>query len=75
MPPHALHLKQGTPVMLLRNINQKEGLSNGARLIVSQLLPTIIEASIMTETYIGTRVYIPHIKFIHTISDLPFSFS
>nr|KAJ0226406.1 hypothetical protein LSAT_V11C100043980 [Lactuca sativa] len=51
--PHVLHLKQGTPIMLLRNMNQKERLCNGTRLIVSQLLPTIIEATIMTGTYIG----------------------
>lgn len=61
--------------MLLRNINQKEGLCNGTRLIVSQLLPNIIEATIMTGTCIGKRVYIPRIKFIHKSPDIPFTFS
>lgn len=47
-PLHELTLKPNMPVMLLRNINQRMGLCNGTCLIVSQLLPTVIEASIIT---------------------------
>lgn len=36
-PPHQLSLKVGTPIMLLRNIDQSMGLCNGTRLIVTQL--------------------------------------
>ncbi|XP_023748562.2 ATP-dependent DNA helicase PIF1-like [Lactuca sativa] len=75
IPPHELLLKVDCPIILLRNINQKEGLCNGTRLIVSQLLPTVIEATIITGTLIGKRVYIPRIKFIHKSLDLPFVFS
>ncbi|CAI9300682.1 unnamed protein product [Lactuca saligna] len=75
IPPHKLLLKVDCPIMLLRNINQKEGLCNGTRMIVSQLLPTLIEATIITGTSIEKRVYIPRIKFIHKSSDLPFVFS
>ncbi|KAL7588139.1 hypothetical protein Lser_V15G39993 [Lactuca serriola] len=74
IPAHALRLKVKAPVMLLRNINQREGLCNGTRLIVSQLLPTVVEAIIITGTCIGKRVYIPRIKFIHKPPDLPFAF-
>ncbi|CAI9290022.1 unnamed protein product [Lactuca saligna] len=75
IPPHELTLKLHCPIMLLRNINQREGLCNGTRLIVSQLLTNIIEATIMTGTFIGKRVYIPRIKFIHKSTDMPFTFS
>lgn len=61
--------------MLLRNINQREGLCNGTHLIVSQLLPNVIEATIITSTCIGKHVYIRCIKFIHKSSDMPFTFS
>nr|GEY77649.1 DNA helicase [Tanacetum cinerariifolium] len=44
LPPHKLTLKVGSPIMLLRNINITSGLCNGMRLIVSQLLPKVIEA-------------------------------
>nr|XP_016456633.1 PREDICTED: uncharacterized protein LOC107780595 [Nicotiana tabacum] len=37
IPNHDVHLKVGTPAMLLRNLNQSEGLCNGTRLIVMHL--------------------------------------
>ncbi|KAJ0799663.1 putative DNA helicase Pif1, P-loop containing nucleoside triphosphate hydrolase [Helianthus annuus] len=54
IPPHRLDIKINTPVMLIRNINQTLGLCNGTRLLISQLLPTIIEARIITGTSIGS---------------------
>ncbi|KAL3634028.1 hypothetical protein CASFOL_021082 [Castilleja foliolosa] len=66
IPPHELTLKINAPIILIRNINQTLGLCNGTRLIVSQLLPRIIEAQIITGTAIGTRVYIPRIKHTTT---------
>ncbi|KAL3648101.1 hypothetical protein CASFOL_009069 [Castilleja foliolosa] len=75
MPPHELNLKINTPIILIRNINQTLGLCNGTRLIVTQLLPRIIEAQIITGTSVGVRVYIPRIKFVHNSPDLPFVFT
>ncbi|KAK1349777.1 hypothetical protein POM88_054784 [Heracleum sosnowskyi] len=37
IPNHDIKLKEGTPIMLLRNLNQSEGLCNGTRLIVTRL--------------------------------------
>lgn len=48
LPLHSLQLKKNVPVVLLRNMNQKNGLCNGTRLIVTELLPTVIEATIIT---------------------------
>ncbi|CAO3654617.1 unnamed protein product [Mucor hiemalis] len=76
LPPHKLILKIGVPIMILRNINPKQGLCNGTRLIVKSLLPHIIEASVVTGSHIGNVVYIPRIK-IFTNNDpsvlIPFS--
>ncbi|XP_022041801.2 ATP-dependent DNA helicase pif1-like [Helianthus annuus] len=74
LPPHQLELKVNTPVMLIRNINQTAGLCNGTRLIITQLLPRVIEAHIVTGTAIGHRVYIPRISLTHTDNELPFTF-
>ncbi|KAJ0522340.1 putative DNA helicase [Helianthus annuus] len=75
IPPHCLKLKKHSPIMLLRNIDQKSGLCNGTRLLVSQLLPRVIEAHVITGTAIGHRVYIPRINFVHNGKDLPFIFT
>ncbi|GKE80974.1 ATP-dependent DNA helicase PIF1-like protein, partial [Tanacetum coccineum] len=37
MPPHALHLKKGLPIMLLRSVNPSQCLCNGTRLIITDL--------------------------------------
>lgn len=59
IPPYTLELKMKTPIMLLRNIRQRDGLCNGTRLIVSQLLPTVIEATIITGAW-TTRLHPSH---------------
>ena len=47
--------------MLLRNLNQSEGLCNGTRLIVTALGEMIIEAQIITGIHTGKSVLIPRI--------------
>ena len=37
-PPHSLSLKPGMPLMLLRNINPREGLCNGTKLVFEAAL-------------------------------------
>ena len=36
LPPHKLRLREGMPIMLLRNLNGARGLANGTRLIKSK---------------------------------------
>jgi ATP-dependent DNA helicase PIF1 len=60
-PQHKLLLKKGVPIMLLRNLNQSEGLCNGTRLIITALGDMILEAQIITGTHIGKIVLIPRI--------------
>ncbi|XP_076923640.1 uncharacterized protein LOC143585838 [Bidens hawaiensis] len=73
LPTHVLELKVNSPVVLLRNLNPKDGLCNGTRLIVTQLLPAIVEAQIMTGKFIGRKgqsldkigIYLPQPVFSH----------
>ncbi|GJV15684.1 DNA helicase [Tanacetum coccineum] len=57
-PPHQLELKVGVPVMLLRNVNIADGLCNGTRMIVRQLMTKLIEVQIITGTVLLFRLTI-----------------
>lgn len=59
LPTQNIKLKIGTPIMLLRNIDQSEGLSNGTRLIVTRLVDHVIEVNIISGKNIGGVIYIP----------------
>ena len=62
-PRHVITLKEGMPLMLLRNISPKEGLCNGTKLIFHRTLNN----KLLLCTVGGTQkqVLIPRIKFIH----------
>jgi ATP-dependent DNA helicase PIF1 len=71
MPPHNLVLRKGAPIILLRNMDPPR-LCNGTRLCVKQLLPHVIEATIMTGCAKYEDVFIPRIPMIPT--DVPYEF-
>ncbi|XP_062108685.1 uncharacterized protein LOC133819436 [Humulus lupulus] len=56
IPNHEMRLKEGAPVMLLRNLNQTEGLCNGTRLIIMHLGKWSIRGDIIFGTNIGENV-------------------
>ncbi|KAF1890672.1 hypothetical protein Lal_00013267 [Lupinus albus] len=58
LPNHKIKLKVGTPIMLLRNLDQTEGLCNGTRMIVNRLANHVIEPKVMTEKNVGKIFYI-----------------
>jgi hypothetical protein len=57
VPPHELHLQEGCPIILLRNMTNN--LANGTKLIVIQLMQHVIEAKVATGPAKGQRVFIP----------------
>ncbi|GBN88673.1 hypothetical protein AVEN_42345-1 [Araneus ventricosus] len=62
MPPHALMLKKGVIVMLLRNLNPKQGLYNGTRLLITGLHENVKSAKIVPECNRGGVVFLPRIE-------------
>ena len=69
-PEHILTLKAGIPLMLLRNINPRQGLCNGTRLIYEKS----IDKKLIQCRIVGSErvVLIPRITFIPKAGDYPF---
>jgi ATP-dependent DNA helicase PIF1 len=72
LPNHSIKLKVGCPIMLLRNIDQAEGLCNGTRLIVTKMATHVLEAKIMGGKHHGNIIYIPRMDMSPSQSPWPF---
>ncbi|MCO5556013.1 hypothetical protein L7F22_009557 [Adiantum nelumboides] len=62
-PLRVLILKENAPIILLRNLDPRQGLCNGTRLICKQLYERVIEAKIITGKNAKDIVLIPRIDF------------
>ncbi|XP_012858302.1 PREDICTED: uncharacterized protein LOC105977534 [Erythranthe guttata] len=74
LPNHELKLKIGVPVMLLRNIDQSNGLCNGTRLTITRLGNRVLEAKIISGSNVGQKVFIPRLSLTPSDSRIPFHF-
>ncbi|KAG4988777.1 hypothetical protein JHK82_031112 [Glycine max] len=72
IPNHKLKIKVGTPIILLRNLDQANRLCNGTRLIITRLGSNVVEAEIITRPNIGHRTYIPRMNLSSFDSPWPF---
>lgn len=72
LPNHRIKLKVGTPVMLMRNIDQAQGLCNGTRLIIAKLGKHVLAAKVMSGKQKGNLVYIPRMELSPSQSPWPF---
>ncbi|KHJ95331.1 hypothetical protein OESDEN_04725 [Oesophagostomum dentatum] len=72
LPPHELHIKKGCIVMLLKNLDMKEGLCNGTRLTVVETAPRVLGCRFACGSRKGSYVLIPRIDNYYS-QDLPFT--
>lgn len=62
LPNHKIRLEIGTPIMLLRNLDQSKGLCNDTRLIVTKLANHVTEAKFMSSERDDNFIYIPQLS-------------
>jgi ATP-dependent DNA helicase PIF1 len=74
MPSHSITLKEGCPIILLRNLNQPKGLCNGTRLIVTKLRERVIEAMILSGVHAGQTAFIPQLTLLTSQGSTGLSF-
>ncbi|XP_027171757.1 ATP-dependent DNA helicase PIF1-like [Coffea eugenioides] len=67
-----VEIKEGTPIILLRNLNQSEGLCNGTRLVVTRMGDKVLEAEVIIGSNIGDLVLIPRISLTPQSTRMPF---
>ena len=74
IPNHRLRLKVGVPIMLLRNIDQDNGLCNRTRLQVIDLKKNVICGAVLTWSNIGDKIFISRMNLIPSYTSIPFKF-
>ena len=72
-PRHIIVLKQGMPLVLLRNINPREGLCNGTKLIFVRTINNRVLVCKLAGS--NKEILLPRIKFLPDTGDYPFDWS
>ena len=74
LPPHRLTVKVGCVMMLLRNLNPKQGLCNGTRLLITSMTQRLIRAIVISGTHQMTKCIIPRVTLYPKNNPYPFNF-
>jgi len=73
LPPALLCLKVGSPVILLRNLDPREGLCNGTKMVVLNMRRKVLQYRIISKDrrFRGKVVLIPRIRLLPNAETLP----
>ena len=75
LPLSKLKLKEGCPIMVLRNLDAAHGVCNGSREIVTRLRSRVLEVKLLTGDFAGQKVFIPRISNQPTEDQVAFKFT
>ena len=67
-PPALLKLKIRAPIIVLRNLQLKQGVCNGSRGIITRMTRRVLEVRLLS----GNYVLLPRIKLIYTDPEMPY---
>ena len=65
-PPHKLRLRNGMPIMLIRNLDQLNGKANGTLTEILEITRNVFKAKILdgSSDHVGATIFIARIKLI-----------
>jgi hypothetical protein len=75
LPLSKLELKEGCPIMVLRNLDAAHGVCNGSRGILTRLRSRVLEVKLLTGDFAGQKVFIPRISNQPTEDQVAFKFT
>ena len=73
LPHHKLVLKVGMPIMVLRNLDPRNGVCNGTRAVITHMSNRVLEVQILGGDHVGKSFFIPRITLTPDKSNLPFT--
>ena len=73
LPIAHLRLKNGCPVIILRNIDSKRGLCNGTRATIVRMSPRIVEVRLIGGDHDGEIALLPRITLSPSLTGLDFA--
>ena len=73
LPIAELRLKQGCPIIILRNIDSKRGLCNGTRATITRMSNRLLEICLMSGDHVGETALIPRITLTPSLTGLDFA--
>ena len=73
LPVAHLRLKEGCPIMILRNIDSKKGLCNGTRATITRMSSRLLEIKLITGDHAGETALIPRITLSPSLTGLDFA--
>ena len=71
LPPAQLHLKIGSPIILLRNLNPKQSMCNGTRLTITRIGQFCLEGRIVSKDFYEELRLLPRIKLTTRETEIP----
>ena len=75
LPLAKLEVKKGCPIMILKNLNPRNGICNGSRGILTNFSNRVLEVQLLTGEHAGKRVLIPRISNVPTDEQVAFKFT
>jgi ATP-dependent exoDNAse (exonuclease V) alpha subunit len=73
LPVANLELKQGCPIILLRNLDNKHGLCNGTRATVTYMSNRVLQVCLLGGDHDGDIAFIPRITLSPSICGIQFT--